>query len=81
MDESKSDSNWDKRANRAKYKREYKAEKSEGEKEREFIYKIAENVNLQKSRQCLVKVQYSDICKSELRSSDHRAAINLENIF
>ena len=28
-----------------------------------------------------VKVQYSDICKSELRRSDRRAAMNVENIF
>ena len=27
-----------------------------------------------------VKVQYSDICKSELRRSDRRAAMNVENI-
>lgn len=29
----------------------------------------------------LVKVLYSDICKSELRRSDPRAAMNVENIF
>ena len=29
----------------------------------------------------LVKVLYSDICKSELRRSDRRAAKNVENIF
>ena len=29
----------------------------------------------------IVKVHYSDICKSELRRSDRRAAMNVENIF
>ena len=28
-----------------------------------------------------MKVHYSDICKSELRRSDRRAAMNVENIF
>ena len=34
-----------------------------------------------KNEERLVKVQYSDICKSELRQSDRRAAMCVENIF
>ena len=30
---------------------------------------------------CMIKVHYSDICKSELRRSDRRAAMCVENIF
>ena len=33
------------------------------------------------SKQRLVKVNYSDICNSELRRSDRRAAMCVENIF
>ena len=32
-------------------------------------------------KECKVKVQYSNICKSELRRSDRRAAMCVENIF
>lgn len=32
-------------------------------------------------KQRMVKVHYSDICKSELRMLDRRAAVNVENIF
>ena len=37
--------------------------------------------NKQDNKDRIVKVHYSDICKSELRRSDRRAAMNVENIF